>query len=86
MANNRFYISNDLHEMTAAKAGSATPRVIFKSDDGILIAYGTTVPADAATGYAPGCLFIHVDGGVGTMLYCNEGSLTSADFDAVTVG
>ena len=75
------------HEnMIPGPAGAATPKTIYASDDGILLAYGTTVPSDAATGYAPGCLFIHVDGGVGTMLYCNEGSVTSADFDAVTVG
>jgi hypothetical protein len=53
---------------------------------GIIVAYGTTVPADAATGYATGCLFLHTDGGDGTSLYVNEGSNTSADFDPVTTG
>jgi hypothetical protein len=52
---------------------------------GIMLAYGTTVPADATVGYAIGCLFIHTDGGAGTALYCNEGTAASADFDAVTV-
>lgn len=52
---------------------------------GILLAYGTTVPADGADGYATGCLFIHTDGTAGTTLYCNEGTADSADFDAVTV-
>lgn len=52
---------------------------------GILLAYGTTVPADASVGYATGCLFQHTDGGAGTALYCNEGTLASSNFDAVTV-
>lgn len=52
---------------------------------GILLAYGATVPSDGAAGYAVGCLFIHIDGGAGTALYCNEGTNASADFDAVTV-
>ena len=52
---------------------------------GILQAYGTSVPADASAGYAPGCLFQHTDGGDGTALYVNEGTLASADFNAVTV-
>lgn len=52
---------------------------------GILQAYGPTVPSDGADGFAPGCLFQHIDGSAGTFLYCNEGSVTSANFDAVTV-
>jgi hypothetical protein len=52
---------------------------------GILQAYGATVPSEGAAGYAPGCIFHHTDGSAGTCLYCNEGSVTSADFDAVTV-
>ena len=51
----------------------------------VLLAFGNTVPADGRTGYATGCLFIHTDGGAGTALYCNEGTVTSADFDAVSV-
>lgn len=60
--------------------------VLAVDDSGnIVLAFGTTVPADASSGYATGCLFIHTDGGAGTALYCNEGSSTSSDFDAVTV-
>ena len=51
----------------------------------ILIAFGITVPADGKPGYATGCLFIHTDGGAGTSLYANEGTSSSADFDAVSV-
>jgi hypothetical protein len=50
---------------------------------GILQAYGTTVPADAAAGYAPGCVFKHSDGSTGTTLYVNEGTVLSAAFKAV---
>lgn len=50
---------------------------------GILQAYGTTVPADASRGYAPGCIFHHTDGGNGTSLYVNEGTFASCDFNAL---
>ena len=52
---------------------------------GWLLAYGDTVPTDATGGYAIGCLFLHTDGGDGTALYVNEGTLASCDFNAVTV-
>ena len=65
---------------------SAEETIIEVPGVGILLAYGATVPADAATGYATGCLFLHTDGGDGTSLYVNEDSSTSANFNAVTVG
>lgn len=46
-------------------------------------ANGTTVPTDADTGFAKGCIFLKTDGGVGTTIYINEGDDTSADFNAV---
>ena len=52
---------------------------------GIIRAYGDTVPADGADGYATSCIFHHTDGGDGTALYVNEGTSTSADFNAITV-
>ena len=55
------------------------------SAEGLLLASGTTVPADGTSGYATGCLFQHTDGGAGTALYVNEGTYASCDFDAVTV-
>jgi hypothetical protein len=67
-------------------AGAATAKVLLASADGALLAYGTTMPVDTSVGFAPGCLFIHVDGTAGTCLYCNEGTAASSDFDAVTVG
>lgn len=50
---------------------------------GIMDAYGTTVPADAALGYAMGCLFRHIDGSANTVLYVNNGTAASANFDAI---
>jgi len=52
---------------------------------GLLRAHGITVPTDATAGYECGCLFMHTDGGNGTALYVNEGSVTSCDFNAITV-
>ena len=73
------------HEtMIAAPAGVAAPRTIYESEDGILLAYGITVPG-AVAGYAIGCIFIHTDGTAGTTLYANEGTAAVADFDAITV-
>lgn len=53
----------------------------------ILFATGTTVPTNATTGYAKGCLFIDTDVATGTTgLYCNKGTRTSCAFTAVTQG
>lgn len=64
-------------------AGVATVKVVNKTEDGITECYGTTKPADAATGYAPGCNFTHTDGTTATATYVNEGTVTSCDFNAV---
>lgn len=57
--------------------------IVQVPNTGILQAYGATVPTDGSTGYATGCLFHHTDGGDGTSLYVNEGTLTSCDFNAL---
>lgn len=44
--------------------------------------WGTSVPADATAGYPPGCIYIKTNGGIGTTLYINEGTLASCDFNA----
>jgi hypothetical protein len=62
---------------------SGQDAVVTRPGKGKIIASGPTVPTDGDDGYAPGCLFIHDDGAVGAMLYVNEGSNTSADFNAV---
>lgn len=45
---------------------------------GIILARGTAAPTAAATGYAPGCLFINTSGSAGTVLYVNTGTKASA--------
>lgn len=57
--------------------------LIEKPGVGILLAAGTTVPADASAGYATGCIFFHTDGGENTAIYVNDGSGTSSDFNAL---
>lgn len=49
---------------------------------GRFIGYGTTVPS-AVAGWHPGAIFIHTDGGAGTNLYVNNGSITSCSFGAL---
>lgn len=55
----------------------------FPQADGKLIEAGTSVPADASTGYQTGCLYQKTDGGVGSSLYVNHGSLSSSLFQPV---
>jgi len=78
----------DLGDMdfVPAPAAAAAPRTIYKSDDGILICYGTTVPTDADTGYAPGCIFIDADSTGTAWVYINEGTLASCDFNYIAAG
>lgn len=48
---------------------------------GILLAYGSTVPAAARVGYAPGCLFLQTDATtLATVVYVNVGTKASASF------
>lgn len=63
----------------------ATQIVASAPGIGILFAYGAVAPSDGAAGYAPGCLFLNTAASAGSIFLCNEGSATSADFDAVTV-
>lgn len=68
---------------TLFPAGTSTPQTLRKSSDGILEAYGKEVPVDGASGYAIGCIFIHMDGVGDSVLYTNEGTATSADFNSI---
>ena len=49
--------------------------------DGVTLARGAAVPADATAGYAKGCIFMDTDGAAGAVQYVNEGSNTSCDFN-----
>ena len=52
-------------------------------DRGFLFASGDTVPSDGADGYQTGCTFQKTNGGVGSSLYVNEGSVASCLFNAI---
>lgn len=72
--------------MIPGPAGGATPTVWHETEDGILDCYGTTVPSDDATGYAPGCHFKKVDGTtLDTVLYINIGTRAACNFDAAVM-
>lgn len=50
---------------------------------GGLAAFGTTVPTDGTSGYAPGCTFQDVDAAFGSQFYINVGTATSCAFRAI---
>lgn len=51
---------------------------------GISIANGTSVPASGDVGYAPGCIYIKLDGsGESNVFYVNLGTRASASFSAI---
>lgn len=59
---------------------------LYQTANGILQCYGNVVPADATAGFLPACIFQHTNGASETdLLYVNIGSVTSCDFNAVTV-
>ncbi len=74
-------------KITIPSLGGDSERVIAEFDrgGGKVLVHGTTTPSGAATGYAPGCLFVKVGGGDGDTLFLNEGTLTSADFNLVVI-
>ena len=66
---------------------TALKRLLQDPNRGIVIDWGTTVPADATVGYAPGAIFIHTDGtGQNGIFYGNRGTKAASDFDAILVG
>ena len=69
----------------SATAVSGVTTLLSDSNGDALMATGTTVPTDATTGFAKGCLFIDTDVATGTTgLNCNKGTNTSCVFTAVT--
>jgi hypothetical protein len=83
MSRTRYTLAFDHHNMVPAPGSSATVQVVWKTEEGIAKAYGDTVPTDGSSGYAPGCIFRHDDGAGGAMLYLNEGTATSSDFNLI---
>ena len=58
---------------------------VLEDSRGILLAYGDTVPTDAETGYAKGCIFIDTNASAGAVMLANEGDATSCDFNTSLV-
>lgn len=65
--------------------GTTEVTVVLADSRGVLLAYGNTVPSDGEAGYAMGCIFIDTNGAAGSVMYANEGSNTSADFNTSLV-
>jgi hypothetical protein len=66
------------------KLGTSVVSVLeWDSAGNALKVSGATKPADGDAGYAKGCLFVDTDASAGAVLFVNEGSATSADFNAV---
>lgn len=79
----KFYVPIKLYGKSQV-VGTPTVTVLeYDSSGKVLLATGTTVPTDTDAGYAKGCLFIKTNGSAGSVLYLNEGSSTSADFNVV---
>jgi hypothetical protein len=79
--------SLSVNELKAVGVAGATGVTVLMKDSlgKILLATGTTLPADAGTTYAKGCLFIDTDVATGTSgLYVNVGTSASCVFKLVT--
>ncbi|MDO8302147.1 MAG: hypothetical protein Q7T18_02800 [Sedimentisphaerales bacterium] len=64
----------------------ASGRSFYVEGVGFMLAWGTTVPADGATGYGKGCIFMHTDATDNTdVMYSNIGDEDTANFNAATV-
>lgn len=81
-------ISYLLEAMVPAPAASTVIRTMYKTEDGVMLCYGTsayTVLEAQANMYAPGCIYIKVVAAGPSILYCNEGTAAVPDFDVVTI-
>jgi hypothetical protein len=65
------------------KIQDATGVIASAENGNFLLVAGTSVPGDTEAGYATGCLFLKTDGGAATSLWVNEGSASSANFNAI---
>lgn len=68
------------------KTATAGEYIVLRDvNDDILIAQGTTIPTNATTWYAKGCIFIDTDVASWTgWVYLNKGTKTSCVFSLVT--
>ena len=83
MSRSRYTLAFDHNNMVPAPAGSATVQTMFKSEDGVLMCWGTGTPPTTASTYAEGCLYFKVNDASGNTLYKNYGTYASPDFEEV---
>ena len=67
-------------------AGVAETVILSDGAGDVIVASGVTVPALAGAGYAKGCLFFDEDASVGSVMFVNEGSATSCNFNVFALG
>lgn len=71
--------------LAGVTAASGVTALLYDGAGKVLLATGATVPTDAGTIYAKGCLFIDTDVATGTGgLYCNKGTSASCVFTLIT--
>jgi hypothetical protein len=74
-AHNHFYEAGRAE--TGSKGHIGSPAVL---------AWGSDIPSNGATGYSKGCVFLDLGGtDQSNTLYCNIGDESSANFNAITV-
>lgn len=71
-------LATKLAEMNLPASG-----YIGNPQTGKIYAWGTTVPTGTTAGFLPGCIFIDTDASTGALVWLNEGSVTSCNFDAM---
>lgn len=52
--------------------------IIDQPGVGIIFASKAAAPTASASGYAPGCIFVNTAGSIGSFVYANTGTKTSA--------
>jgi hypothetical protein len=78
-----------LHGTPAPTPGTTATKLLNIADSTYgslcILCYGTlSHPTDTSSGYAIGCIHIHTDGAAaGDVVYINEGTAASSNFDAV---
>ena len=83
MSVNRAFIGWALDNMVPAPASSTTIRTIFRTEDGVMVCYGTPGASDldATTDiYAPGCIYIRSLTGGGSICYFNDATMALPNF------
>lgn len=72
-------------QVAGTQVASGVTALLLDGEGKALIATGTTLPADAGSSYAKGCLFIDTDVATGTSgLYVNIGTSAACSFKLVT--